>query len=126
MVTIPLPDAQLMTFAKFLAWKPDNSSYELHNGTPVEMQPTGDHEEVISFLNSALVLEVHRLQQPFILPKQALIKLPDEDTAYLPDIVLIIWAWEDGATSATPSARPSRYISLWRMNTKSASFAEMR
>ncbi|WP_367889288.1 Uma2 family endonuclease [Leptolyngbya iicbica] len=89
MVTIPLPDAQLMTFAEFIDWKPDNRRYELHHGTPIERQPTGDHEAVISFLNLALLLEVHRLQQPFLLPKQALVKLPDEDTAYLPDVVLL-------------------------------------
>jgi Uma2 family endonuclease len=40
-------------------------------------------------LNSVLVLEVHRQQQPFMLPKQALVKLPDEDTAYLPDVLLL-------------------------------------
>jgi Uma2 family endonuclease len=97
MVTVPLPDAQLMTFAEFIDWKPDNRRYELHHGTPIEMQPTGDHVreaspqeiEVISFLNSVLVLEVHRLQQPFMLPKQALVKLPGEDTAYLPDVLLL-------------------------------------
>jgi Uma2 family endonuclease len=89
MVTVPLPDAQLMTFDEFINWKPDNRRFELHHGTPIEMQPTGDHEEVISFLNSVFVLEVHRQQQPFMLPKQALVKLPDEDTAYLPDVLLL-------------------------------------
>ncbi|MEM6435765.1 MAG: Uma2 family endonuclease [Cyanobacteria bacterium P01_D01_bin.115] len=89
MVTIPLPDAQLMTFAEFISWKPDNRHYELHNGTPIAMQPTGEHEEVISYLNSVLMVEIHRQQQPFILPKQALVKLPNEDTAYLPDVLLI-------------------------------------
>jgi len=89
MVTIPLPDAQLMTFNQFIDWKPDNRRFELHHGTPVEMQPTGDHEEIISFLNSVLGLEIHRQQRPYLLPKQALVKLPDEDTAYLPDVLLI-------------------------------------
>ncbi|MEO0536207.1 MAG: Uma2 family endonuclease [Cyanobacteria bacterium P01_A01_bin.123] len=89
MVTVPLPDAQLMTFNEFIAWKPDSSCYELHNGTPIKMQPRGDHEEVISFLNAVLILEVQRLGRPFWLPKQALVKLPEEDTAYLPDVILI-------------------------------------
>ena len=39
-----------MTFNQFIDWKPDNRRFELHHGTPVEMQPTGDHEEIISFL----------------------------------------------------------------------------
>ncbi len=89
MVTVPLPEAQRMTFAEFLTWKPENAYCELHNGTPIAMQPTGDHEEVIAFLNAVLVLEMQGLQQSLILPKQALVKLPGEDTAYLPDVVLI-------------------------------------
>ena len=35
------------------------------------------------------MLEIHRQQRPYLLPKQALVKLPDEDTAYLPDVLLI-------------------------------------
>jgi Uma2 family endonuclease len=89
MVTIPLPDARLMTFDEFINWTPNHRRFELHHGTPVEMQPTGDHEEIISFLNAVLVLEIHRQRRPYILPKQALVKLPDEDTAYLPDVLLI-------------------------------------
>lgn len=89
MVTVPLPGAHPMSFAEFLTWKPENPLYELHHGIPIAMQPTGDHEEVIAFLNAILLLEVQRLQQPFMLPKQVLIKLPGEDAAYLPDIALI-------------------------------------
>lgn len=89
MIATPLPNSQFMTFTEFIDWKPNNRHYELHNGTPIEMQPIGAHEEVISFLNSVLLLEVHRLQQPFLLPKQALVKLPNQNTAYLPDIVLL-------------------------------------
>jgi len=89
MVTVPLPDAHPISFTEFLAWKPENFPYELHHGIPIAMQPTGDHEEVIAFLNAVLLVEVQRRQQPLILPKQALIKLPEEDTAYLPDIALV-------------------------------------
>jgi Uma2 family endonuclease len=89
MTAIPLSGVQLMTFEDFLAWKPDNQLYELHRGTPIEMQPTGKHEEVIGFLNAALTLEVRRLQLHYFLPKQALIKLPGEDTCYCPDLLFI-------------------------------------
>lgn len=64
MVTIPLPDAQLMTFAEFIDWKLDNRHYELHSGTPIEMQPTGNHEESIACFNSALLIEIHRQNYP--------------------------------------------------------------
>lgn len=89
MTAIPLPGAKLMTFAEFLDWKPENSRYELHNGTPVEMQPTGKHEEVIGFLSAELTLEARRLQLPYFIPKQGLIKIPDEATGYCPDILLL-------------------------------------
>lgn len=40
MTAIPLPGAHLMTFKQSLTWKADQTRYELHNGTPIEMQPT--------------------------------------------------------------------------------------
>lgn len=89
MTVIPLPDAQLMTFEEFLAWKPENKLYELHRGTPIEMQSTGKHEEVIGFLGAELTLEARRLQLPYFIPKQALIQIPDQTTAYCPDILLL-------------------------------------
>jgi Uma2 family endonuclease len=89
MTVIPLPDAQLMTFEEFLVWKPENKLYELHRGTPIEMQLIGKHEEVIGFLGVELVLEARRLQFPYFIPKQALIKIPDQTTAYCPDILLL-------------------------------------
>ena len=62
MTTIPFPGAKLMTFAEFLNWKPEQKRYELHNGTPIEMQPTGEHEEVVEFLATTLTREADRLQ----------------------------------------------------------------
>lgn len=95
MVTFPLPNAQIMTFAEFLDWKPETSRYELHDGTPIEMHPLGKHEEIKGFLTIQIAIEVGRRQLPYLLPNQALIKLPDRETqpplatAYLPDVVLV-------------------------------------
>lgn len=89
MTAIPLPGAKLMTFAEFLDWKPENTRYELHNGTPVEMQPTGDHEDVAEFLATALTHEAGRLNSRYRFPRQALIKAPESETGYLPDIVIV-------------------------------------
>lgn len=78
-----------LTFEEFLEWKPENGRYELHNGVIVEMQPTGNHEEIIGFLAMELALEIRRLQLPYFFPKQALVKAPDSETGYVPDILVV-------------------------------------
>jgi Uma2 family endonuclease len=79
-----------LTFEEFAAWKPDNGRYELHNGGIVEMsQPLGEHEEVIGFLASELTAEFRRLKLPYFIPKQALVKPPENESAYSPDILIL-------------------------------------
>lgn len=81
---------QPVTFEEFAEWKPDNRRYELHNGGIIEIaQPPGKHEEVIGFLASELTLEFVRLNLPYLIPKQALVKPPKEESAYLPDILIL-------------------------------------
>jgi Uma2 family endonuclease len=89
MTAIPLPGAKLMTFAEFLNWKPEQKRYELHNGTPIEMQPTGEHEEVVEFLATTLTREAGRLNLPYRFPRQALIKASEGETGYLPDVIIV-------------------------------------
>ncbi len=81
-----------ITVEDFLLWIPENSGkrYELHNGAIVEMsQPSGEHEEVTGFLNTQLVVEFTRLKLPYFIPKTALIKSANSDSAYSPDILII-------------------------------------
>ncbi|MEG5172269.1 Uma2 family endonuclease [Microcoleus sp. B3-D7] len=81
---------QPVTFEEFAEWKPENRRYELHNGGIVEIaQPPGKHEEVIGFLVSKLTLEFVRLNLPYFIPKQALVKAPENDSAYSPDILIL-------------------------------------
>ncbi|MCL1474917.1 Uma2 family endonuclease [Argonema antarcticum] len=79
----------LLTFEEFLDWKPENGRYELHNGVSVEMQPTGEHEEITEFLDSEVTLEARRLKLPYRFPKSALIKAPDGKSGYLPDVLVV-------------------------------------
>ena len=81
--------SQLMTFAEFLDWKPENKRYEIHQGIISEVQPQGKHEEIVEFLSTELTIETRRLQLPYRFPKNALVKLPKKDTGYLPDILLV-------------------------------------
>jgi Uma2 family endonuclease len=81
--------SKLMNFDEFLEWKPENGRYELHNGVIVEMQTTGKHEEVVDFLQTELILETRRLQLPYRFLKNALVKAPDQETGYLPDVLVV-------------------------------------
>ena len=83
---------KLVTFDEFITWYPENSEcrYELHNGVIVEMPPpTGDREEVIGFLAAQLTLEFTRLQLSYFIPKTAFVRMPENKSAYEPDIVII-------------------------------------
>lgn len=80
-----------VTFEEFIAWYPDGlGHYELRDGVIVEMsQPLGGHEEVIGFLVTKLVVEYERLQLPYLIPKQALVKAPSRLSGYFPDILIL-------------------------------------
>ena len=80
---------KLITFAEFLEWKPEVGRYELRNGVIFEMQPTGEHEEVKGFLASELTVEFKPLNLPYFIPNQALVKPPEKESAYLPDVLIL-------------------------------------
>jgi Uma2 family endonuclease len=52
-------------------------------------QPVGKHEEVKGFLSTELVFEYRRLNFPYFLPSQAFVKVNGEESAYLPDILVL-------------------------------------
>jgi len=82
---------QLMTLEEFLDWYPDGyGRYELWNGVVIEMQPTGLHEQVGGFLAGELFLEIRRLQLPYLIPRQAIVKPVDhEKSGYNPDVIVL-------------------------------------
>ncbi|MGK7943728.1 MAG: Uma2 family endonuclease [Microcystaceae cyanobacterium] len=87
LTTQTLPE--LMTFAEFLAWKPENGCYELHKGVIFEMQPKGKHEEISGFLAVEFAYLLKQSKLPYFLPKQALVKVPTENSGYLPDVLIV-------------------------------------
>lgn len=81
---------KLVTFEEFIKWKPEGGRYELHNGEIVEMsQPTGEHEEVKGFLSRKLTVEFDRLNLPYFIPNQALVKSLEKESGYLPDVLIL-------------------------------------
>lgn len=82
---------KLTTFDEFIEWYPDNGvRYELHKGVIVEMPPpNGEHENVIGFLVGQIALQYLQKGLPYRIPKTGLVKTPDNDSTYSPDIVLV-------------------------------------
>ncbi|MBR8829239.1 MAG: Uma2 family endonuclease [Gomphosphaeria aponina SAG 52.96 = DSM 107014] len=84
-------DMKLMTLEEFLDWYPDGyGRFELHNGVIITMQPTGTHEQVAGFLALELGVEIKRLNLPFFIPRQGIIKAIDSDkSGYIPDVMVL-------------------------------------
>jgi Uma2 family endonuclease len=82
----------LITLEEFLDGYPDGFSgrFELRNGVIVKVQPTGTHEQVAGFLALELGVEIKRLNLPFFIPRQGLVKAIDSDkSAYIPDVMVL-------------------------------------
>jgi Uma2 family endonuclease len=81
---------KLVTFEDFAAWRPEGGRYELHDGVIVEMaQSTGDHEDIVGFLALEISADIKRLNLPYYIPKTVLVKPPEGESAYSPDILII-------------------------------------
>ena len=83
---------QLLTFDEFIAWYPENSTthYELHNGAIVEMpKPTGQHSKVAGFATRKLGTEIDRLNLPYFIPKECVIKSARNESSYEPDVIVL-------------------------------------
>lgn len=81
---------KLVTFEEFAKWKPEDGRYELHDGVIIKMsQPLGGHEEVTGFLVRKLSVEFDRLNLPYFIPKTALVKPPETESGYSPDVLVI-------------------------------------
>jgi Uma2 family endonuclease len=133
---------KIVTFDEFITWYPENSGvrYELHNGEIVEMsQPTGKHERIKGFSAAELTLEFKRLNLPYFIPNQAIVKPPERESGYFPDVLILNDAalvdepfWEKSSTvtkggsiplvievvstavASSRETRPTRCLTNWR------------
>jgi Uma2 family endonuclease len=133
---------KIVTFDEFITWYPENSGvrYELHNGEIVEMsQPTGKHERIKGFSAAELTLEFRRLNLPYFIPNQAIVKPPERESGYFPDVLILNNAalvdepfWEKSSTltkgasiplvievvstavASSRETRPTRCLTNWR------------
>ncbi|MGB3264156.1 MAG: Uma2 family endonuclease [Microcoleus sp.] len=82
---------KLLNFEDFVEWLPENSAvrYELHNRNIVEIvQPAGKHQEVTGFLTIKISAQIDRLGLPYSIPNQAIVRPPEKDSGYLPDLLV--------------------------------------
>ena len=83
---------KLVNFEEFVEWLPENSAvrYELHNRNIIEIiQPVGEHQEVTGFLTIAIAVQIKHLKLPYSIPNQAIVRPPEEDSGYFPDVLVL-------------------------------------
>ena len=83
---------KITTFQEFIDWLPENSDvrYELHHGNIIEMaQPVGEHEEIKGFLTIKLSGIIDRLDLPYLIPNQVIVRPDDKDSGYFPDVLVM-------------------------------------
>ena len=83
---------EFVTFDEFIDWYPENSEhrYELHNGEIVEMpKATGPHSRVAGFTALKVGIEIERLNLPYFIPKECVIKPNREESGYEPDTIVL-------------------------------------
>ncbi len=83
---------KLVTFEEFVDWLPENRRvrYELHNRDIVKIaQPVGKHEEIKGFLCIEISVEIQRLGLPYGIPNQVIVRPPEKDSGYFPDLLVL-------------------------------------
>ncbi|NMF67169.1 Uma2 family endonuclease [Brasilonema octagenarum] len=126
------PLRKLVTFEEFAKWKPEDGRYELHDGVIVKMpQPLGEHEEIILFLVEKLTLEYSRLNLAYGIPKTVLVKPPENESAYSPDVLILnrsnlvnepLWKKESTVIQAASIPLVVEVVSTnWRVDANAAS-----
>jgi Uma2 family endonuclease len=81
-----------IAFDAFIEWLPESSEnrYELHEGRIVEMaKPRGQHSDVTGFAQGELYVEIRRLQLPYFIPRECIVRSADGESGYEPDVIVL-------------------------------------
>jgi Uma2 family endonuclease len=81
---------KLLTFDEFMQWHPeDGRIFELIEGIPLEVNPTGPHEQLSGFLSYRLncCIDDHKLA--YFIPKTATLKPTRDRSGFKPDIAVL-------------------------------------
>ena len=83
---------KLVNFEEFVEWLPENSAvrYELHNRNIIEIvQPTGKQVEITGYLTIEIAVEIKNMGGPYGIPNQAIVRPPEKDSGYFPDVLVL-------------------------------------
>jgi Uma2 family endonuclease len=82
--------AKTFTVDRFIAEYGDNYRYELADGEPIDMEPTGLHETVSGKLATQIGIAIINARYPWFIPRTCLIQpFADLATARRPDIIVL-------------------------------------
>ncbi len=82
---------QTTSFDEFVAEIPEKSAYryELHEGEVIEMpKPRGKHSQIASFITIELGIEIRRLELPYFIPTDFIVKSVDSQSGFEPDVTI--------------------------------------
>jgi Uma2 family endonuclease len=81
-----------VSFDEFIEWLPESSEcrYELHRGRIVEMpKPKGKHSKVAGYAALKVGIEIERLNLPYFIPKECIVRSADGLSGYEPDMIVL-------------------------------------
>jgi Uma2 family endonuclease len=82
--------AKTFTIDRFIAEYGDDYRYELADGEPIDMEPTGPHETVSGKLAVQIGIAITNARYPWFIPRTCLIQpFADLATARRPDIIVL-------------------------------------
>jgi Uma2 family endonuclease len=81
-----------VNFDDFIEWLPESSEhrYELHRGVVIEMpKPRGKHSQVAGYTALKVGIEIERLELPYFIPKECIVRSQDGESGYEPDLIVL-------------------------------------
>lgn len=80
---------KFITVDEFRAQYGDCDRYELIDGELIEMEPTGQHEQVAGFVGRKLNVEIDQRYSDYFIPYRCLVKLLGTETAFRRDVIVL-------------------------------------
>lgn len=84
------PTNSLISWDEFCAAYGDNNRYELIDGEVFDLEPTGQHEQVVALITAKICVQIEQLGLPwFVLQRGILRPMEQGMTAFRPDVAVM-------------------------------------
>ena len=80
---------KLLTFDEFLVQYREDDRLELIDGEVFDLEPTGPHEQVASFITRKLDVQIDRLDLPYFALQRGLLKPLGDFIGFRPDVMIV-------------------------------------